>query len=390
MTPRTRGIVPVHLLGNPCPMVEIMALARRRGLAVIEDCCEAHGAKVGSRLVGSFGDLGTFSFFFSHHITTMEGGMITARRRALLPILVSQRAHGWIRGRSDERALRRRHADIDPRFLFVTSGFNVRPHRAERRGLHPFPRLEAFIAARRRNHRGGSARWNRSRTCSIQRERRDPPRAFGFSMVIRRRAVRAGGDDALSRARGVETRPIASSNMARPWPAPLAVACGRAVCRGRSRPRTACSSATTDVTPFARALREGCPRVRRSPGRPPGVAPASIPRTVRPSGTARRSAHEAMDRGASHADVHDGFTPWNACNDQDSERLRVRAVGGFRLRSLLRGGDEEERPPTTTSATPAQAGTVTCSFSFTDSSVGPSGVMVSLVLNPRYAERLPG
>src|SRR5204862_5654079 len=105
ITRRPRGIVPVHLLGNPCPMREIMAIARRRGLAVIEDCCEAHGARVGDTLVGGFGELGTFSFFFSHHITTTEGGMITARSRSLLPILVSQRAHGWVRGRADEAAL---------------------------------------------------------------------------------------------------------------------------------------------------------------------------------------------------------------------------------------------------------------------------------------------
>src|SRR6185436_9440367 len=114
-------------VGNPCAMPEIMTIARRRRLAVIEDCCESHGAKVGGRKVGGFGDLGTFSFFYSHHITTMEGGMVVSRRKDLLPVLVSQRAHGWIRGRPDERALRKKHASIDPRFLFVTTGFNVRP-----------------------------------------------------------------------------------------------------------------------------------------------------------------------------------------------------------------------------------------------------------------------
>jgi CDP-6-deoxy-D-xylo-4-hexulose-3-dehydrase len=216
---KTRGIVPVHLLGNPCPMPEIMALARRRGLAVIEDCCEAHGAKVGERLVGSFGDLGTFSFFFSHHITTMEGGMLTTRTRALLPILVSQRAHGWVRGRADEAALRRRHADIDPRFLFVTTGFNVRPTELNAAfGLHQLPQLESFIAARRRNH----ARWMDALSAYddlfvLQRERPVTRHsAFGFSILIRRSAPfdRATMMRFLE-ARGVETRPIAGSNMAR-------------------------------------------------------------------------------------------------------------------------------------------------------------------------------
>jgi CDP-6-deoxy-D-xylo-4-hexulose-3-dehydrase len=196
-----------------------MAIARRRGLCVIEDCCEAHGAKVGERLVGSFGDLGTFSFFYSHHITTMEGGMITARRRDLLPILVSQRAHGWVRGRSDETALRRRYADIDPRFLFVTTGFNVRPTELNAAfGLHQLPRLERFIAARRRNH----ARWLRALSAFddlfvLQQERPGTRHsAFGFPILIRRSAPfdRAEMMRALE-ARRIETRPIAGSNMAR-------------------------------------------------------------------------------------------------------------------------------------------------------------------------------
>jgi CDP-6-deoxy-D-xylo-4-hexulose-3-dehydrase len=219
LTRRTRGIIPVHLLGNPCPMPDLMAIARRRGLAVIEDGCEAHGAKVGSRLVGTFGDLGTFSFFYSHHITTMEGGMITTRRRELLPILVSQRAHGWVRGRSDEKALRRRHSGIDPRFLFVTTGFNVRPTELNAAfGLHQLPLLESFIEARRANH----GYWIDALApfedvFVFQKERRGTRHsAFGFPLLIRRPAPFDRSEMmAFLEARGIETRPIAGSNMAR-------------------------------------------------------------------------------------------------------------------------------------------------------------------------------
>ena len=231
LSKKTRGIVAVHLLGNPCDMPAILALARRRRLAVIEDCCEAHGAMVGGTRVGSFGDLGTFSFFFSHHITTMEGGMITTRRRGLLPLLISQRAHGWSRGRPDEQALRRRHASIDPRFLFVTTGFNVRPTELNAAfGLHQLPRLEAFIAARRRNHR----HWLRALAgfgdLFLFQEERPGTRhsAFGFSILIRPGApfTRREMMNYLE-AHRVETRPIAGSNMARQpamklWPRRLA------------------------------------------------------------------------------------------------------------------------------------------------------------------------
>lgn len=231
LRPKTRAVMPVHLLGNPCPMTAILEIARRKRLSVIEDCCEAHGAKVGGRLVGSFGELGTFSFFYSHHITTMEGGIVTTRRKDLLPILISQRAHGWIRGRPDEAALRRRHSDIDPRFLFVTTGFNVRPTELNAAfGLHQLPRLESFIATRRKNH----DYWVKALSSMddlfvFQEERRGTRHsAFGFSILIRKTAPFERRDMmAFLEKRGIETRPIAGSNMARQpglrlWPHRLA------------------------------------------------------------------------------------------------------------------------------------------------------------------------
>ena len=76
VTSRTRGIFVVHLLGNPVDMDPVMELARERGLWVLEDTCESLGSSIGGRMVGGIGDVGTFSFYFSHHITTIEGGML--------------------------------------------------------------------------------------------------------------------------------------------------------------------------------------------------------------------------------------------------------------------------------------------------------------------------
>ncbi len=76
ITSKTKAIMPVHLLGFPCDMEKIMQIAKKYNLFVIEDCCEAHGAEWSGKKVGSFGDISTFSFYLSHHITTVEGGMI--------------------------------------------------------------------------------------------------------------------------------------------------------------------------------------------------------------------------------------------------------------------------------------------------------------------------
>lgn len=74
LSSRTRAIMPVHLLGNPIDMGPVMEFAHEHGLWVVEDTCESLGITVAGRPVGSFGDFGTYSFYFSHHITTIEGG----------------------------------------------------------------------------------------------------------------------------------------------------------------------------------------------------------------------------------------------------------------------------------------------------------------------------
>ena len=95
----------VHLLGNPCNMKAIVKIAKKHKLWLIEDACEAHGAKFSGKHVGTFGDLATFSFFASHHITTMEGGMITTNNKMLNEIGKSMRTFGWSRDLSSKKQL---------------------------------------------------------------------------------------------------------------------------------------------------------------------------------------------------------------------------------------------------------------------------------------------
>lgn len=148
---KTKVIMPVHLLGNPCDMEKIMEIAKDHDLYVIEDCCEAHGAKIGNKMVGSFGHISTFSFFFSHHITTIEGGMVLTDNPDFLKIGKSLRAHGWIRERKDRDVLAKKHASIDPRFLFVQRGYNFRPTEIQGAfGIHQLPKLNSFINARKK------------------------------------------------------------------------------------------------------------------------------------------------------------------------------------------------------------------------------------------------
>ena len=125
--PNTVGICPVHVLGNAVPMPELLSLAKSHGLWVLEDTCEALGTKNEGRFIGTFGDTGTFSFYFSHHITTIEGGMVVTDNDDLAELMRCMRAHGWTRNLKKRNSVEAKYPQIDPRFLFINTGFNLRP-----------------------------------------------------------------------------------------------------------------------------------------------------------------------------------------------------------------------------------------------------------------------
>jgi len=132
ISPRTKAILPVHLFGNPCDMEAIMDIAAKHGLAVIEDACQAHGASVGARKVGSFGT-GCFSFYPTKNITTAEGGIITTDDDEL----------------ADRARLIRSHGQRE-RYYHEMIGYNFRMTEIQAAiGLAQLSKLERFNEARR-------------------------------------------------------------------------------------------------------------------------------------------------------------------------------------------------------------------------------------------------
>src|SRR5260370_37830579 len=101
LSEKTVAVCPVHVLGNTVPMNEVMRFAGENALWVVEDTCEALGAHYDGKLAGTFGDMATFSFFFLHHITTIEGGMIVTPDAGLAALLRCLRAHGWTKERKN-------------------------------------------------------------------------------------------------------------------------------------------------------------------------------------------------------------------------------------------------------------------------------------------------
>jgi len=216
--PRTRGIMVVHVYGNPCDMDAIVDLARRRSLILIEDCCEALGSAYRGRSVGGFGRIGTFSFYYSHHITTLEGGICLTDDFELGELLRILRAHGWVREVQDPQPYLKAHPDIHPRFLFVNLGYNVRPTELQGAfGSVQLPKLRPFLKARAAN----AAFWRRefARYAEFLGLQQATPGGthswFGFPIVVSAKApFNARELCAFLERRGIETRPLICGNVA--------------------------------------------------------------------------------------------------------------------------------------------------------------------------------
>ncbi len=152
ITDRTKAIIPTHILGNLCNMKEIKKIAKEHDLIVIEDTCEALGAKDAGRYAGTIGDVGTYSFYFSHHITTIEGGMLVSNDADLMDMIRIMRHHGLVRDSSKKADYIKKFPGIDPRFMFVNMGFNFRPIELNAAlGMTQLNKLNGLIAGRRKN-----------------------------------------------------------------------------------------------------------------------------------------------------------------------------------------------------------------------------------------------
>lgn len=215
--PRTKAIFAVNLLGNPNDFTRLQAIAERNGLVLLEDNCESLGARDAGRAAGTVGIMGTFSAFFSHHISTMEGGLVVTDDERLYQILISLRAHGWTRELPEKNFVHDKTGDaFDDLFRFVLPGYNVRPlEMSGALGIEQLKKVPALVEGRRDNAAYFTERFSDLDTVRIQKETGESS-WFGFSMVLegalagRRAEVVAALKDA-----GIESRPIVAGNFAK-------------------------------------------------------------------------------------------------------------------------------------------------------------------------------
>lgn len=153
ITKKTKMICVVNILGIPANLKAIKALCKKNNIIFYEDNCESLGANIENKMTGTFGNFSSHSFFFSHHISTIEGGMITTDIKEVYDLLKSLRAHGWTRDLdSNNKIYTKKLSDFEEAYKFVLPGYNLRPNEINAAiGITQLAKLNNMIKIRRKN-----------------------------------------------------------------------------------------------------------------------------------------------------------------------------------------------------------------------------------------------
>ena len=214
ITSNTCAIMPVNLLGNSCDYAKIIGLCKEYNLLLIEDNCESMGAKYHNSYTGTIGLAGSFSFFFSHHIQTMEGGMVLCKNKDDADYMRSMRAHGWVRDLPDNSSLYQKTGNaFNDNFIFATPGYNIRPlEMSGAVGSVQLTKWNNIMETRLANKKHFLSLFANKSWCRIQKEV-GTSSWFTFGIVLdgELKGRRAEVVDALSKA-GIQNRPLAARN----------------------------------------------------------------------------------------------------------------------------------------------------------------------------------
>ncbi len=186
VTDATKMILAVNLLGNPNNFEVIQEIIGERDILLMEDNCESMGAEFKGKQAGTFGIMGTFSTFFSHHMATMEGGLIVTDDEELYHVMVCLRAHGWTRHLPKENQVSNKSDNaFEESFRFILPGYNVRPvEMSGVIGTQQLMKLPSFLEQRRKNAILFLSLFKDSPDFYIQNDI-DNSSWFGFSFIIK-------------------------------------------------------------------------------------------------------------------------------------------------------------------------------------------------------------
>ena len=182
----TKMILAVNLLGNPNDFNAIKEIIGDKDIILMEDNCESMGAEFKGKQAGTFGLVGTFSTFYSHHMATMEGGLIVTDDAEMYHVMICLRAHGWTRHLPKENHVSNKSDNaFDESFRFILPGYNVRPvEMSGEIGVEQLKKLPSFLEYRRKNAELFVTLFKNHKDFYIQKDI-DNSSWFGFSFIIK-------------------------------------------------------------------------------------------------------------------------------------------------------------------------------------------------------------
>lgn len=185
LTSRTKMLVGVSILGNPAPLTDMRQFCDKHGLYFFEDNCESMGASLDGQWCGTFGDIGTFSTFFSHHISTMEGGVCITDDEELYHLMLAIRSHGWTRHLPEDTQIYQKTPDeFFEAYRFIVPGYNVRPiELCGAVGIEQLKKLDRFVEIRRINGKHWQSLFKGDERFIIQHENGHSS-WFSFTVIL--------------------------------------------------------------------------------------------------------------------------------------------------------------------------------------------------------------
>jgi len=217
ITKKTKALMLVHVLGNSTEMDVLLKIIKKNKLILIEDTCESLGSKFNNKFLGTFGDISTFSFYSSHQISSGEGGMISCKTEEDYEIIKALRSHGWSRGLQNEKIISNKYKNLDKRFIFYNSGFNLRPTDISAAiGLSQFNDFEKLRLIRNKNRNIIVNKFKanekiKNNLIFIEANDLVSPSWFAIPILVKNKKNRNQFIKQIEQ-KGIETRPIISGN----------------------------------------------------------------------------------------------------------------------------------------------------------------------------------
>ena len=219
---KTKALMLVHALGNCADMTKLTDICKKNNIILIEDTCEALGSTFKNKPLGTFGELSSFSFYYSHHITSGEGGMVCTKNSKYFEIIKSLRSHGWSRDLTKSKKIANKYKNIDKNWIFINSGFNLRPTDINAAiGIQQLKRIKKILSIRKynflkiKNELIKNKKYNQQ--FSILKDQKYSNIAwFGIPIILNSedKKYKLSVMNRLNN-RGVMTRPIISGNFAK-------------------------------------------------------------------------------------------------------------------------------------------------------------------------------